>query len=125
MTPRILAATLAFAAVSTGALADGIATADSASGPILVDDHGMSLYIFDKDAPGVSTCTDACAENWPPALEADGDAMADGDFSLVARADGSSQWAYKGMPLYTWVKDTAPGDVSGDGVNEVWHLARP
>ncbi|MCB1351011.1 MAG: hypothetical protein KDK11_21085, partial [Maritimibacter sp.] len=31
----------------------------------------------------------------------------------------------KGMPLYTWVNDTAPGDVTGDGVNGVWHLAKP
>ena len=35
------------------------------------------------------------------------------------------QWAYKGKPLYTWAKDTKPGDVTGDGVNNVWHIAQP
>jgi predicted lipoprotein with Yx(FWY)xxD motif len=43
----------------------------------------------------------------------------------VTRDDGSKQWAYKGKPLYTWVKDAKPGDVTGDGVNSVWHIAQP
>ncbi|HCQ64264.1 MAG TPA: hypothetical protein DIU07_03395, partial [Rhodobacteraceae bacterium] len=34
-------------------------------------------------------------------------------------------WTYKGMPLYLWVQDQAAGDVTGDGVKGVWHLARP
>lgn len=125
MTARILFAALALAAAATGAFADGITTADSAAGPILVDEHGMSLYIFDKDTVGVSNCYDGCASNWPPALETDGDEMGEADFSLVERADGAMQWTYKGMPLYTWVNDTAPGDITGEGVNGVWHLAKP
>ncbi len=125
MTARILFAALALATAATGAIADGITTADSAAGPILVDEHGMSLYIFDKDTVGVSNCYDGCAANWPPALETDGDEMGEGDFSLVERTDGAMQWAYKGMPLYAWINDKAPGDITGDGVNDVWHLARP
>jgi predicted lipoprotein with Yx(FWY)xxD motif len=35
-------------------------------------------------------------------------------------------WAYKGKPLYTFKKDTAPGDIHGDGfLNGAWHLATP
>ena len=125
MTFRTPFAALALAMVATGALADGITTADSASGPILVDEHGMSLYIFDKDTAGVSTCYDGCAANWPPVLETDGDEMGEGDFALVERTDGAMQWTYKGMPLYTWINDAAAGDITGDGVNGVWHLAKP
>jgi predicted lipoprotein with Yx(FWY)xxD motif len=33
-------------------------------------------------------------------------------------------WAYEGWPLYLWVKDTKPGDVTGDGVGGVWHAAK-
>ena len=44
---------------------------------------------------------------------------------MIAREDGSKQWAYKGKPLYTWAKDAKPGDVTGDGVNNVWHIAQP
>lgn len=36
-----------------------------------------------------------------------------------------SEWAYKGKPLYLWVKGQKPGDVTGDGYNEVWHAAKP
>ena len=43
-----------------------------------------------------------------------------------SRDDGSKQWAYKGKPLYTWIKDTKPGDISGDGfLNNAWHIAMP
>ena len=41
------------------------------------------------------------------------------------RDDGVRQWAYKGKPLYTWSKDTKPGDASGDGVGGSWHIAAP
>jgi len=84
----------------------------------------MTLYTFDKDTAGVSACYDACATNWPPLLAASG-AMAKGKLSIVARKDGAMQWAYDGKPLYLWAKDTKAGDMTGDGVNGVWHVAKP
>jgi len=92
----------------------------------LVGPNGMTLYTFDKDATGAgkSVCNGPCATNWPP-LRAEADARASGDYSVVTRDDGSRQWAYKGKPLYFWVKDAKPGDRSGDGVNNAWRLARP
>ena len=60
--------------------------------------------------------------NWPPLMASDG-ATADGDFTLVDRTDGGKMWAYKGWPLYLWVKDAKPGDMTGDGVGGVWHTA--
>jgi predicted lipoprotein with Yx(FWY)xxD motif len=50
---------------------------------------------------------------------------ASGDYSVVTRDDGSKQWALKGKPLYYCVKDQKPGDNTGDGVNSVWHTAKP
>jgi predicted lipoprotein with Yx(FWY)xxD motif len=44
---------------------------------------------------------------------------------VIQRDDGSSQIAYKGKPLYYWVKDGKAGDTTGDGVMGVWHTARP
>jgi predicted lipoprotein with Yx(FWY)xxD motif len=90
----------------------------------LVGPSGMSLYTFDKDAGGKSACNGPCATNWPP-LAAAADAKPEGDWTVITRDDGSRQWAYKGKPVYHWVKDTKPGDRSGDGFNQVWHLARP
>ena len=89
---------------------------------VLTDANGMTLYIFDKDAPGVTNCYDKCAVNWPP-LMADASAAAEGEFTVVDRTDGSKMWAYKGWPLYYWKDDAAPGDITGDGVGGVWHLA--
>jgi len=48
------------------------------------------------------------------------------NWTVITRDDGSKQWAYMGKPLYTWAKDSKPGDTTGDGFNNnVWHLAHP
>lgn len=88
---------------------------------VLADAKGMTLYTFAKDTTGTSNCNDNCAKNWPPLMAA-ADAKPMGDWTVVTRADGTSQWAYKGMPLYTWVKDMKPGDATGDGVG-AWSAA--
>jgi len=92
----------------------------------LTNSAGMTLYTFDKDAAGSgkSVCNGPCATNWPPLMAA-ADAKATGDYSIITRDDGGKQWAYKGKPLYLWVKDTKPGDKTGDGFNNAWRVARP
>jgi predicted lipoprotein with Yx(FWY)xxD motif len=93
---------------------------------VFVNAAGMTLYTFDKDAAGSgkSVCNGPCAANWPP-LAAAADAKGGGDWSIITRDDGARQWAHKGKPLYLWIKDQKPGDRTGDGVNNVWRLARP
>ncbi|WP_235580556.1 hypothetical protein [Rhizobacter sp. Root404] len=93
---------------------------------VLVGANGMTLYTFDKDTAGSgkSVCNGACATNWPPLMATDLDKPA-GDYSVVTRDDGKKQWALKGKPLYYWVKDTKPGDRTGDGVLGAWHTAKP
>ena len=114
-----LSAALLAVSLSAGAQAPAKAAADGT----LVDAKGMTLYTFDRDAGGKSACNGPCATNWPP-LMAGADAKAAGDWTVITRDDGGKQWAYKGKPVYTWVKDTKPGDKTGDGVNNVWHTAR-
>jgi predicted lipoprotein with Yx(FWY)xxD motif len=96
----------------------------TAIGPVLADARGMTLYTFAKDAPGRSNCNGKCAHAWPPLMAAPGAEPA-GPWSVVVRADGSRMWAYRGRPLYTWIKDKKPGDTTGEGVGKVWHVARP
>lgn len=100
--------------------------ADTIFGKALVDSTGMSLYLFAPDDQGESTCYDACASNWPPlVVEGDVTAGAGLDGSLVgtvARTDGSTQVTYGGWPLYYFARDAQPGDVNGQGVNDVWYL---
>src|SRR5580765_2970478 len=45
-----------------------VSSATSGLGRILVDRRGHTLYLFEKDAMGKSTCTGTCAVYWPPAL---------------------------------------------------------
>ena len=96
---------------------------DSSAGKIWTDEKGMTLYTFDKDEGGKSTCYDKCAAAWPP-LAAGADAKAEGEWSVVDRTDGTKMWAYDGHPLYTFVEDKAPGDIKGDGKGGVWHVAK-
>jgi predicted lipoprotein with Yx(FWY)xxD motif len=84
---------------------------------------GMTAYTYDKDTtPGKSACTGDCATNWAP-LAASADAKAVDDWSVITRDDGSKQWAFKGKPLYTSVKDKLIGDNKGDNADGVWHMA--
>lgn len=95
-------------------------------GGALTNPAGMTLYVFDKDTAdsGKSACNGDCAAKWPPLMATATD-KANGNYSIVTRDDGSKQWAYKGKPLYLWIKDQKPGDMTGDGVNNVWHTAKP
>lgn len=92
---------------------------------VLVNPAGMTLYTFDKDAggSGKSVCNGPCATNWPP-LKASAEDKPVGDYSVVTRDDGSRQWAYKGKPLYLWIKDQKPGDRTGDGFNNSWRIVK-
>ena len=85
--------------------------------------HGFTLYTFDNDTPATSDCTGSCLTNWP-ALMAHAGAEASGPFSLITRPSGAMQWALNGDPLYFYIGDIAAGDIAGDEVNDVWHIAR-
>lgn len=118
-------ATLSIALLSACASMGDSAPAKTMNG-MLVGTNQMTLYTFDKDAvgSGKSVCNGPCATNWPPLMASESD-KASGDYSVITRDDGKKQWALKGKPLYFWVKDTKPGDTTGDGVNGAWHIAKP
>ncbi len=125
--PALRAATaLSLAASLLAACASMAGEPAKVADGVLTGPNGMSLYTFDKDAAGSgkSVCNGQCAVNWPPLMAGDMD-QASGDYSIITRDDGKKQWAFKGKPLYYWVKDSKPGDRTGDGVNKVWQLARP
>ncbi|WDE12611.1 hypothetical protein [Thalassomonas haliotis] len=100
------------------------------NGSLILAESGLSLYTFDNDSLDTSNCdgtpedTDTCAGQWPPLLAADG-ATATEKMTIITRADDTRQWAYQGQALYHWHQDSAEGDIGGDGINNVWHLARP
>ncbi|WCK14290.1 hypothetical protein G6L41_005360 [Agrobacterium tumefaciens] len=115
-----LASTAALAEPYAGGAVNEMATAN---GTILTDAKGMTLYTFDNDGDGSSACYDGCAKKWAPLAAAKTD-KADGDYRPLARRDGTMQWSHDGKPLYHWQMDKKPGDVTGDGVGGVWHVAK-
>ncbi len=118
--------TAATICAATAAFADAApaSTGQTSKGATLVDAKGKSLYTFDKDEGGKSSCSGQCAVNWPPLIAPSG-SSASGEWTIVSREDGSAQWAYKGQPLYTFIKDEKPGDANGDDLKNVWHLVKP
>ena len=97
-------------------------------GSYLADAKGMTLYVFRKDSAGKSTCAGECVARWPLFYREQVGAMGDleaSDFGTITREDGQKQTTYKGMPLYYFAGDKAPGDVKGQGVKDVWFVAAP
>jgi predicted lipoprotein with Yx(FWY)xxD motif len=74
-------------------------------------------------------CEDDCADAWPPLVVEGEPVPGQGvDGALLAtteRSDGTTQVTYAGAPLYTWVQDQEPGDVTGQNVQEVWFVVSP
>ncbi len=100
------------------------ATRSTELGEVFTDAKGMTLYTYDPDKPGKSTCTGFCAVVWPP-VEASKNAKPTGKFTFVTRDSGIKQWAYDGKPLYGYIFDSQPGGTTGEGVDGVWHVAKP
>lgn len=100
-------------------------------GTYLIAYNGMTVYTFTKDTGAVSSCYDTCAKNWPPYIVAKDDAITNlkagvsGTVGTTVRTDGSLQLTYNGHPLYFYIKDTASGDTTGDGVNSAWYVVKP
>jgi predicted lipoprotein with Yx(FWY)xxD motif len=97
-------------------------------GKYLTDTEGNTLYWFKKDSPGKSACAGACLEKWPiyyrEKVEAPKPLKAE-DFATITREDGKKQTTFKGYPLYYWINDKQPGQMSGQGVNDVWFVIDP
>jgi predicted lipoprotein with Yx(FWY)xxD motif len=108
------------------------ATVAGNSKTIITNASGMTLYYYTPDkGTGQATCTGACLAAWPPALlpsgvtKPTGDKGVTGALGTVSSPAGGSQVTYNGWPLYTWVKDKAPGDTTGQGVGGKWFVATP
>lgn len=108
-------------------------------GTYLIGYTGMPLYTYSKDEGTKSTCTGACAKNWPPYVVAPTDVINQVKLGVDASLVGTTtvpagysdpsgytiQLTYRGQPLYFYAKDASGSKAQGDGVNGVWSVARP
>ena len=119
--------TTAPAAAASGATT--LTLIDSPLGKILGDAKGNTLYVFTKDTAGASVCVDACAKAWPPATVTGTPTAATGitatGLSTITRADGTTQLAINGQPLYLFAGDGTPGATDGQGSNQSWWVVGP
>ena len=107
---------------AAGAAGSTVDVATSAGvGSILTDAQGFALYTFSMDHGGVSSCTGSCATVWPALTVPAGTTPTagpgvTGTVAAVPQANGTTQVTYNGSPLYTFLTDPGPGQVTGDGV---------
>jgi predicted lipoprotein with Yx(FWY)xxD motif len=95
-------------------------------GMVLTGPRDMTLYTYANDTePNKSTCTDACAANWPPFKPEANAPAPTAPLTVLRRIDGSMQYAWKGKPLYYWKNDKKPGDTGGHKFRDVWFAAQP
>lgn len=102
---------------------------DPVLGPYFADSAGKTLYQFSNDTvDSESACNDDCATNWPPFTASEPLSLpldVEGELSLLERTDGAHQVAYNGMPLYYWAQDVQAGDLSSQGIGDVWWIVAP
>lgn len=151
VTARLLGATaallLASACGASGAASPGaganpvraalpggvLGVSKTALGPVLVDARGFTVYLLTADSPGHSSCSAQCLQFWPlvsapggtgtPAAQGVGAAL-----GATKATSGASMLTAAGWPLYTFVKDQAPGDINGQGKKSfggTWYAVSP
>lgn len=106
-----------------------LTTASSPLGDIITDEAGYTVYTFmmDTQDSGSSSCYDECATLWP-SVSATSTSAADGitgEVGSITRTDGTAQLTVDGWPVYRFAKDTAPGQVNGQGVKDAWYVLLP
>jgi len=111
---------------------DTVKAAKSDLGTILVDGEGKTLYLFEADKGGTSSCSGGCAAVWPP-VTTSGSATAGAGaqenlLGTTMRSDGTKEVTYAGHPLYWFSGDAGAGDTNGEGLTDfggAWYAVSP
>lgn len=133
-----LAATTLFAVPALAQDGAMVKIAESADhGQYLTDGEGRALYLFTADTQGQGdaqaqvSCEGECLDAWPPYYtegEPQAGEMADASLLGTIEHDGKMMVTYNGWPLYYFVRDTEPGDATGQEIESFggeWYLVRP
>lgn len=135
-TTTLIATAVLVAGAATGALAltggsssatSVVKTGHALGKSVLVTRRGLTLYSLSAERNGRFICTNStCMSVWKALVVSRGTKPTGAaTLATVRRPDGRTQVTYKGKPLYTFVKDTKPGQATGEGFKDVgtWHVA--
>ena len=110
------------ASSSTAAVTIGLQSVSGIPGKFLASGQGRTMYLFEADKSGTSTCAAACAAAWPPVTAAGmpmaGSGVEQSLLGTAKRSDGTEQVTYNGHPLYYFAADTGAGMAKGQGSKE-------
>jgi predicted lipoprotein with Yx(FWY)xxD motif len=133
----VAAVSLAVLAVAPAAMSERQAgptlqARSSAYGRVIFDNRGFVLYGFTRDPRGRSACYGACAKAWPVyykqgVLRA-GSGIKRSLIGTTKRRNGRLQITYAGHPLYYYVGDRRPGQITCQNIAEfggTWLVVRP
>jgi predicted lipoprotein with Yx(FWY)xxD motif len=113
-----------------GAARGTLHVASTSLGKVLVDGAGRTVYLLTADSPGTSTCNAGCLSAWPAVAPPSASALpgVTGAVGRTTTPDGTAIATVGGWPLYTFVRDAKPGDVTGEGVQSfggTWYAVSP
>jgi predicted lipoprotein with Yx(FWY)xxD motif len=119
----------AAAPVKASTSAAGLKSVTTPAGSqVLTTAQGFTVYEFAIDTPTKSNCDATCLSFWPALTGMPSGAGLTGKFGTIQGTGGITQATYDGHPLYLFVKDTKPGQISGNGVNTsggLWYAMTP
>jgi predicted lipoprotein with Yx(FWY)xxD motif len=127
----VAALALTPAAMSDGTAAPTLTVRSSTYGKVLFDGRGYVLYAFTRDRKGRSACYGECARAWPVYLAKSslraGAGVKKARLGTTKRRNGRRQITYAGRPLYYYVGDRRPGQITCQNVVEyggTWLVVR-
>lgn len=82
--------------------ASALKTMSTSIGTVLADPSSRTVYELVGDSAANPTCTGGCLAIWPPVTK------------------NGSQVIVNGHPAYTFVRDTAAGQVNGQNLTDQW-----
>jgi len=83
-----------------------------ATGRLLTNPTGFSVYMWDGDGPNQSNCTGECLKKWAP-IGAPEVARPQGEWNVIENVPGVKQWTYRKRPLYMRIADTRVASLKG------------
>jgi predicted lipoprotein with Yx(FWY)xxD motif len=106
---------------------------DTRYGRVLFNGNGRALYAFTHDIQGgASRCYGDCAKAWPVYYAGNtiraGAGVTRSLIGTVRRKDARRQITYNGWPLYYYVSDLSPGQITCQKIREyggLWLVVHP